>query len=48
MQDAKLIEDLKKYDLKLGLDGTTGASWHSDFKDSAYIFYGGLPFELTE
>ncbi|KAJ1840639.1 RNA-binding protein Cwf29, partial [Coemansia sp. RSA 2708] len=24
------------------------ASWHDDYKDSAYIFVGGLPFDLTE
>ncbi|KAJ2454735.1 RNA-binding protein Cwf29 [Coemansia sp. RSA 2336] len=26
----------------------TSASWHDDYKDSAYIFAGGLPYELTE
>ena len=25
-----------------------GASWHAKFKDSAYIFAGGLSFDLTE
>lgn len=24
------------------------ASWHSQYKDSAYVFIGGCPFELTE
>jgi RNA-binding motif X-linked protein 2 len=24
------------------------ASWHSDYRDSAYIYIGGLPFELSE
>ncbi|XP_061048690.1 LOW QUALITY PROTEIN: RNA-binding motif protein, X-linked 2-like [Eubalaena glacialis] len=24
------------------------ASWHSEYKDSAWIFLGGLPYELTE
>ncbi|KAF7294168.1 RRM domain-containing protein [Mycena chlorophos] len=28
--------------------GASGASWHDEFKDSAYIFVGGLNFELTE
>ncbi|KAJ2398554.1 RNA-binding protein Cwf29 [Coemansia sp. RSA 2559] len=27
--------------------GTT-ASWHDEYSDSAYIFVGGLPFDLTE
>ncbi|KAF8157597.1 hypothetical protein BJ912DRAFT_1070165, partial [Pholiota molesta] len=25
-----------------------GASWHDEYKDSAYIFVGGLHFDLTE
>uniref|UniRef100_A0A6V7QVP0 RRM domain-containing protein n=1 Tax=Ananas comosus var. bracteatus TaxID=296719 RepID=A0A6V7QVP0_ANACO len=24
------------------------ASWHAEYKDSAYIFVGGIPFDLTE
>jgi RNA-binding motif X-linked protein 2 len=24
------------------------ASWHTDYRDTAYIYIGGLPFELTE
>ncbi|KAI8817510.1 uncharacterized protein EV422DRAFT_499940, partial [Fimicolochytrium jonesii] len=24
------------------------ASWHSQYQDSAYIYVGGLPYELTE
>ena len=24
------------------------ASWHAKYKDSAYVFVGGLPYELTE
>lgn len=24
------------------------ASWHSDYKDTAYIYIGGLPFQLSE
>jgi len=24
------------------------ASWHAKFKDSAYVFVGGVPFDLTE
>jgi RNA-binding motif protein, X-linked 2 len=31
---------------QLGL-GDQG-SWHDDYKDSAYIFAGGIPYELTE
>ncbi|CAJ0750550.1 24300_t:CDS:2, partial [Entrophospora sp. SA101] len=24
------------------------ASWHAQYKDSHYIFFGNMPFELTE
>ena len=24
------------------------ASWHAQFKHSAYVFSGGLPYDLTE
>jgi len=24
------------------------ASWHTKYKDSAYVFVGGIPFDLTE
>ncbi|KAL7410238.1 hypothetical protein BDY24DRAFT_328508, partial [Mrakia frigida] len=30
------------------LEGNGGGSWHDTYKDSAYIFVGGLPFNLTE
>ncbi|KAH9179582.1 hypothetical protein EDB89DRAFT_493263 [Lactarius sanguifluus] len=28
--------------------GAGGASWHDEYKDSAYIFIGGLHYDLTE
>ena len=31
----------------MGMSGTK-ASWHSQYKDSAWIFIGGLPYDLTE
>ena len=24
------------------------ASWHAEYKESAYVFVGGIPFDLTE
>jgi RNA-binding motif X-linked protein 2 len=27
---------------------TPEASWHADYRDTAYIYIGGLPFELSE
>ncbi|GHJ89346.1 hypothetical protein NliqN6_5748 [Naganishia liquefaciens] len=41
------INRINERELELGGDGTK-ASWHDDYKDSAYVFVGGLPFELTE
>ncbi|KAJ9101211.1 hypothetical protein QFC21_003430 [Naganishia friedmannii] len=41
------INRINQREIELGGDGTT-ASWHDDYKDSAYVFVGGLPFELTE
>merc|ERR1711982_103039 len=31
----------------MGVAGT-GKSWHNEYKDSAWIFTGGLPYDLTE
>ena len=30
----------------MGLAGTK-QSWHYEYKDSAWVFIGGLPYELT-
>ncbi|EMD40508.1 hypothetical protein CERSUDRAFT_44938, partial [Gelatoporia subvermispora B] len=38
------INKINERELDLGLT----ASWHDDYKDSAYIFVGGLNPELTE
>ncbi|ORX73256.1 hypothetical protein DL89DRAFT_202705, partial [Linderina pennispora] len=40
------IKRLNEAEARTGLDQT--ASWHEQYKDSAYIFVGGLPFDLTE
>ncbi|TPX60642.1 hypothetical protein SpCBS45565_g07457 [Spizellomyces sp. 'palustris'] len=34
---AELFRDIKE-----------SASWHSQYKDSAYVFVGGIPYQLTE
>jgi RNA-binding motif X-linked protein 2 len=41
----KEINKINQAELDLGL---SGASWHDEYKDSAYIFIGGLHFDLTE
>ena len=39
------INKINQLELDLGV---SGASWHDEYKDSAYIFVGGIPFDLTE
>lgn len=39
------INKINQAELDLGL---SGASWHDEYKDSAYIFVGGLHRDLTE
>ncbi|KAL1741522.1 hypothetical protein HDZ31DRAFT_66848 [Schizophyllum fasciatum] len=45
MNVVKEINRINERELELGL---SGASWHDEYKDSAYIFVGGLNRELTE
>ncbi|CDO73811.1 hypothetical protein BN946_scf185015.g140 [Trametes cinnabarina] len=44
MNVVKEINKINQRELELG----TKASWHDDYKDSAYIFVGGLHRDLTE
>ncbi|GJE84862.1 RNA-binding domain-containing protein [Phanerochaete sordida] len=44
MNVVKEINKINQRELDLGISG----SWHDDYKDSAYIFAGGLHPELTE
>nr|XP_020825453.1 RNA-binding motif protein, X-linked 2 isoform X2 [Phascolarctos cinereus] len=42
----KLINELNEREVELGV--AEKVSWHAEYKDSAWIFLGGLPYELTE
>ncbi|CAL0307747.1 unnamed protein product [Lupinus luteus] len=42
----KRIQNINSKEAALGIGEE--ASWHSKYKDSAYIFIGGIPFDLTE
>lgn len=42
----KLINELNEREVQLGV--AENVSWHAEYKDSAWIFLGGLPYELTE
>ncbi|XP_071799068.1 uncharacterized protein [Asterias amurensis] len=47
LTNVKNINKLNEIEAELGLTGGK-TSWHQQYKDSAYIFIGGLPFDLTE
>jgi len=38
---------LNDRELEMGVAGTKN-SWHQEFKDSAWVFMGGMPYQLTE
>lgn len=40
------IQRRNEVELELAIDGS--GSWHDEYRDSAYVFVGGLPFDLTE
>nr|XP_020504577.1 RNA-binding motif protein, X-linked 2 [Labrus bergylta] len=42
----KLINELNEREAKLGVNESV--SWHSEYKESAWIFIGGFPYELSE
>lgn len=42
----KNTQKASKYEIAAGF--SESASWHARFKHSAYIFAGGLPYDLTE
>ncbi|XP_047308278.1 zinc finger CCCH domain-containing protein 25-like [Impatiens glandulifera] len=42
----KRIQNLNKREAALSI--SEEASWHAKYKDSAYVFVGGVPFDLTE
>ncbi|KAJ7310246.1 hypothetical protein JRQ81_007144 [Phrynocephalus forsythii] len=42
----KLINELNEREAQLGIQDKV--SWHAEYSDSAWIFVGGLPYELTE
>ncbi|KAL6098263.1 rbmx2 [Pungitius sinensis] len=42
----KLINELNEREANLGVKDSV--SWHSEYRDSAWVFVGGFPYELTE
>jgi RNA-binding motif X-linked protein 2 len=48
MNKIKEIQRINDEELKRGTIGGGPGSWHSQYKDSSYVFAGGLAYELTE
>ncbi|KAF2492720.1 hypothetical protein BU16DRAFT_529008 [Lophium mytilinum] len=46
MNTIRQIQDLNKRELESAV--STEGSWHTDYRDTAYIYIGGLPFDFTE
>ncbi|KAI9749683.1 MAG: hypothetical protein M1815_002324 [Lichina confinis] len=46
MNNIRQIQALNKRELENGI--SPEASWHADYRDTAYIYVGGLPFDLSE
>ncbi|KAI9654111.1 MAG: hypothetical protein M1821_006822 [Bathelium mastoideum] len=46
MNQVRSIQALNARELEAGI--APEASWHRDFADTAYVYIGGLPFELSE
>ncbi|KAI3760415.1 hypothetical protein L1987_50810 [Smallanthus sonchifolius] len=42
----KRIQNINSKEASLGI--SDDASWHAKYKDSAYVYVGGIPFDLTE
>lgn len=40
-------QKLSEREIELGTAGTKN-SWHNIYRESAWVFVGGLPFDLTE
>uniref|UniRef100_A0A8C2XNJ2 Uncharacterized protein n=1 Tax=Cyclopterus lumpus TaxID=8103 RepID=A0A8C2XNJ2_CYCLU len=42
----KLINELNEREAHLGVKDSV--SWHTEYRDSAWVFVGGFPYELSE
>ncbi|CAK7245579.1 MAG: RNA-binding protein Cwf29 [Sporothrix thermara] len=46
MNKIRQIQELNKKELEQGV--SPNASWHTDYRDTAFIYFGGLPYDLSE
>lgn len=43
-----VVREIQRLNEKELARGTTSGSWHDQYKDSAWVYVGNMPFELTE
>ncbi|KAK4102356.1 RNA-binding domain-containing protein [Parathielavia hyrcaniae] len=46
MNQIRAIQALNKREIENGVPPE--ASWHADYRDTAFVYFGGMPYELTE
>jgi RNA-binding motif X-linked protein 2 len=46
MNNIKATQSRNEMEIASGLVGDK--SWHAQYKDSAYVYVGGFPYDLTE
>ncbi|KAJ6446901.1 RNA binding domain-containingprotein [Purpureocillium lavendulum] len=46
MNKIRAIQSLNKKEIEQGI--SPDASWHADYRDTAFVYFGGLPYELSE
>ncbi|KLU82905.1 U2 snRNP component IST3 [Magnaporthiopsis poae ATCC 64411] len=46
MNQIRAIQELNRKEIEQGI--SPDASWHTDYRDTAYVYFGGIPYELTE
>ncbi|CAK5086498.1 unnamed protein product [Meloidogyne enterolobii] len=44
----QILNNINERELKLGISGDLGKSWHQKYKNSAWIYVGNLPYDLNE
>merc|ERR1712141_552480 len=47
LTNMKNLNKMNDREIEMGVAGTS-SSWHNEYKDSAWIYSGGLPYDLTE
>jgi RNA-binding motif X-linked protein 2 len=46
-RNVKNLNKINDREIQLGAVGT-GSSWHKRYRESAWIFFGGISYELNE